>query len=213
MKTGRGRFSRDTVTTMTPDKKGTFILVIGPTGSGKSTLMKHVIDAFPGLVLPYSYTTRTKRSDHVEGKHYKFITVEEFKQKIEAGEFLEWAEYSGNYYGTLRSEVEHELAEGKILLKEVEVQGARQIRDILAKGELMTVFVSSGDWASLEARVRARAPITEEELALRKQRYEDEVTFKDEVDQVILNTEGRKEAAKADFKNLIQSVIQHNTHG
>ena len=198
---------------MTAPNPGTFILVIGPTGSGKSTLMKHVIDAFPFLVLPYSYTTRTKRSDHVEGKHYKFINVEEFKQKIEAGEFLEWAEYGGNYYGTLKSEVENQLSEGKTLLKEVEVQGARQIRDLLPKGELMTVFVSSGDWANLEARVRARAPITEEELALRKHRYEDEITFKDEADHVILNTEGRKEAAKEDFKNLIQSVIRHYTHG
>lgn len=211
--TGSRRFSRDTVTIMTASNPGTFILVIGPTGSGKSTLMKHVIEQFPELVLPYSYTTRTKRSDHVEGKHYTFITVEEFKQKIDAGEFLEWAEYGGNYYGTLRSEVEKELSEGKVLLKEVEVQGARQIRSLLPKKELMTVFVSSGDWPDLEARVRARAPITEEELTLRKQRYEDEITFKDEADQVILNTEGRKEAAKEDFKNLIQSVIQHNTHG
>ncbi len=211
--TGSRRFSRDTVTTMTPTQKGTFILVIGPTGSGKSTLMKHVIDAFPELVLPYSYTTRTKRADHVEGKHYQFISVEEFKQKIEGGEFLEWAEYGGNYYGTLKSEVEKDLSEGKVLLKEVEVQGARQIRDILPKDELMTVFVSSGDWEALEARVRARAPITEEELALRKKRYKDEITFKDEADQIILNTEGRKEAAKEDFKNLIQSVISHTTHG
>lgn len=211
--TGSRRFSRDTVTTMTPTQKGTFILVIGPTGSGKSTLMKHVMDAFPELILPYSYTTRTKRADHVEGKHYQFITVEEFKQKIDAGEFLEWAEYGGNYYGTLRSEVEKELAEGRVLLKEVEVQGARQIRDLLPKDELMTVFVHSGDWSDLEARVRARAPISEEELSLRKKRYEDEITFKEEADVVILNTEGRREEAKEDFKNLIQSVITQQTHG
>ena len=198
---------------MIASEKGKFILVIGPTGSGKSTLMKHVIGEFPELVLPYSYTTRARRADHVEGSHYKFITLEEFKEKIDAGEFLEWAQYSGNYYGTLRSEVAEQLSEGKTLLKEVEVQGARQIRDLLPKEELLTVFVSSGDWASLEARVRARAPITEEELALRKQRYEDEITFKDEADQVILNTEGKKEEAKEAFKNLIQSVIQHTTHG
>ncbi len=213
MITGRGRFSRDTVTTMTASHPGTFILVIGPTGSGKSTLMKHVIEQFPELVLPYSYTTRAKRADHVEGKHYKFISVEEFKQKIDAGAFLEWAEYSGNFYGTLRGEVEQQLAEGKVLLKEVEVQGARQIRELLPKEELMTVFVSSGDWKDLEARVRARAPITEEELALRKQRYEDEITFKDEADEVILNVEGKREVAQEAFKNLIQSVIQRNSHG
>lgn len=194
-------------------EKGVFILVIGPTGSGKSTLMKHVTEQFPKLVLPYSYTTRAKRPEHLEGKHYKFISVEEFKQKIDAGAFLEWAEYSGNYYGTVKNEVEQALSDGRILLKEVEVQGARQIRNLIPKEELMTVFVSSGDWASLEARVRARAPITDEELALRKQRYEDEITFQQEADTVILNTEGRKEKAKEDFKNLIQSVIQHKSHG
>lgn len=198
---------------MTASQKGKFILVIGPTGSGKSTLMKHVMGQFPELVLPYSYTTRARRADTVEGTHYKFISAEEFKQKIDAGEFLEWAEYSGNYYGTVRSEVEASLSEGKILLKEVEVQGARQIRGLIPKEELMTVFVSSGDWEGLAARVRARAPISEEELALRKKRYEDEVTFQDEADKLILNTEGRIEEAKEEFKNLIQSVIQDTTHG
>lgn len=192
---------------------GTFVLVIGPTGSGKSTLMKHVTEQFPELVFPQSYTTRTRRTDHIEGNHYTFITTEAFKQKVEAGEFLEWAEYSGNYYGTLKSEVETQLSEGKILLKEMEVQGARQIRNLIPKEQLLTVFISSGDWTDLEARVRARAPITEEELALRKKRYEDEITFKNEADKVILNTEGRKEEAKAEFKNLIQSVIQNRSHG
>lgn len=198
---------------MTVPQQGIFILIIGPTGSGKSTLMKHVTKLFPELVLPYSYTTRTPRKETVEGNHYKFITVGEFKEKIDAGEFLEWAVYSGNYYGTLRSEVEQELSEGKILLKEVEVQGARQIRQLLPKEQLMTVFVSSGDWVGLEARIRARAPITDEEVALRKKRYDDEITFQAEADKLILNTEGRIEEAKEEFKNLIQSVISHHTHG
>ena len=121
--------------------------------------------------------------------------------------------YSGNYYGTLRSEVEHELSEGKVLLKEVEVQGARQIRQLLPTEQLMTVFVSSGDWVGLEARIRARAPITDDEVALRKKRYDDEITFQAEADKLILNTEGRIEEAKEEFKNLIQSVISHHTHG
>ena len=188
-------------------KKGKFILVIGPTGSGKSMLMKHAISLFPQLVLPYSYTTRARRDDVIENSHYKFISVQEFKELIDNGEFFEWAQYSGNFYGTLRSEVEQHLFAGKILLKEVEVQGARQIRDLLSKEQLLTVFIRAGTWDALEARIRARAPITDEEIALRKQRYEDEITFMSEADVCIENINGRKEVANETFTNLIQSVL------
>ena len=187
-------------------KQGKFILVIGPTGSGKSMLMKHAMTLLPELVIPYSYTTRPRRENIVENAHYKFISVEEFKGLIDTGAFLEWAQYSGNLYGTLRSEVEEQLASGRTLLKEVEVQGARQIRKLLPKEQLLTVFISAGPWEGLEARIRARAPITDEEIALRKQRYEDEITFMGEADACIENIEGHKEVANDAFITLIQSV-------
>ncbi|MGE5541033.1 MAG: guanylate kinase [Bacillota bacterium] len=186
---------------------GTFILVIGPTGSGKSTLMKHVIALYPELVLPYSYTTRARRADHIENDHYKFLTREEFEQKITEGAFLEWAEYGGNYYGTLKGEVEEALAAGKTLLKEVEVQGARQIREQLPREQLRTVFINAGSWEELEKRVLARAHMDEAQLAERRKRYEDEVTFMPEADCVIDNTTDR-EAAKQAFAELIQSALQ-----
>jgi guanylate kinase len=188
-------------------KHGTFILLIGPTGSGKSMLMKHAISVFPELVLPFSYTTRPRRHDAIENAHYKFLSEEEFKQWIDEGKFLEWAEYSGNYYGTLRAEVEAALAEGKTLLKEMEVQGVRQIRETLPKEQLLTVFISAGSWDALEARIRARAPISDEEVALRRKRYEDEITFKDEADVCIENIDGNKEFANKAFTDLIQSVV------
>jgi guanylate kinase len=111
-------------------------------------------------------------SPAIENAHYKFLSEEEFKQWIDEGKFLEWAEYSGNYYGTLRAEVEAALAEGKTLLKEMEVQGVRQIRETLPKEQLLTVFISAGSWDALEARIRARAPISDEEVALRRKRYD-----------------------------------------
>ena len=189
-------------------KQGIFILVIGPTGSGKSMLMKHAISVFPQLVLPYSYTTRPRRHDAIENNHYKFLSEEDFNTWAAEGKFLEWAEYGGNYYGTLRAEVEAELAGGKILLKEMEVQGVRQIRSELPKEQLLTVFISAGSWEGLEARIRARAPISEEEIALRRKRYEDEITFKDEADVCIENIDGNKEVANKAFTDLIQSVVQ-----
>ncbi len=191
-------------------KQGTFIIVIGPTGSGKSTLMKYGMSLYPELTIPYSYTTRARRADHIENDHYRFLSAEEFTQKIGAGEFLEWAEYGGNYYGTLKAEVMSDLEAGQVLLKEVEVQGARQIRELLPKEQLVTVFIDAGPWKELEERVRARAPISEEELEKRKQRYEDELTFMSEADVVIRNHAGMIEEADRAFADLLQSVIQRS---
>jgi guanylate kinase len=188
-------------------KSGKLILVIGPTGSGKSTLMKHVIALYPELVLPYSYTTRQRRADNIENDHYKFVDTDEFKARADKGEFLEWAEYGGHYYGTLKEEVRDALAEGKVLLKEVEVQGARQIKQILTQDELMTIFIDGGSWDQLEKRVLARAHMDEAQLAERRRRYEDEITFLPEATAVIDNSSDDKESAKRAFGDLIQSAL------
>lgn len=187
--------------------KGQFFIVIGPTGSGKSTLMKHVISMYPDLCLPYSYTTRAPRSEAIENKHYKFISTEEFKSRVERGEFLEWAEYGGKYYGTLKEEVEAALAEGKVLLKEMEVQGARQTKGVLSGDHMTMVFIDGGSWEELEARIRARAPMTDEEVLLRKRHFEDEMTFKAEADVVIQNHAGEGEAAKETFAEMIGRAL------
>jgi guanylate kinase len=193
-------------------KPGKLILVIGPTGSGKSTLMKHVIALYPELVLPYSYTTRARRADAIENNHYKFVDKEEFQTRANNGEFLEWAEYGDNYYGTLKEEVLNALAEGKVLLKEVEVQGARQIKQVLAPDHLFTIFINGGSWEELEVRVLARAHMDDAQLAERRARYEDEVTFLPEADMVIDNTSEDRELAKHQFADLIQSALtQANT--
>jgi len=187
---------------------GTFIILIGAMGSGKSMLMKHAIAAHPELVIPYSYTTRPRRPDAVENDHYRFVTVAEFEAMIAEGAFLEWARFGDNYYGTLRAEVEEELTAGKVLLKEMEVQGVRQVRDLLPKEQLVTVYVDAGGWEELEERARNRAPITDEELAKRKQRFEDEVTFLPEADRVIQNHAGMREEAIASFEAIIEEALQ-----
>lgn len=172
-------------------------------GSGKSMLMKHAIATHPDLVMPYSYTTRPRRPDAVENDHYRFVSVEEFEAMIEAGAFLEWARFGDNYYGTRRDEVEEELAAGKLLLKEMEVQGVRQVRGLLPRDQFLTVFVDAGSWEVLAARAVKRAPMSDEELAKRRQRYEDELTFKEEADRVIVNGEGMQEEAKAAFDAIL----------
>lgn len=186
--------------------RGKFILVVGPSGSGKGTLINHIRPLFPSLVYPQSCTTRKPRGADSDG-HYVFLSSQEFKNRAEKGEFLEWAEYGGNYYGTLASDIVPLLSEGKITLKELEVQGARQVREKISSEELVIIFVNAGTWDEMEARVRARAPISETELEKRKSRYEDEMGFMPEADFVVENPFGKLEEAKWRFEEIIRGIV------
>ena len=184
---------------------GKFILVIGPTGSGKSVLISYIRETFPDIVFPATYTTREMRPG-AENSSYKFISLDEFKAMEDAGDFVESAQFGGNYYGTSKKEIFEALSAEKILLKEMEVQGVRQIQDILSPEQLEIMYVDAGSWEELERRVRARAPITEEELAKRKLRYEDERPFKESADFVIQNYPGELEVAKEQIVSAINSI-------
>jgi guanylate kinase len=186
--------------------QGKFILVIGPSGSGKGTLINYARPLFPSLVYPKSCTTRAPRGGESDG-HYIFLSTEEFKARAEKGEFLEWAEYGGNFYGTLKSEVVPLLEEGKIALKELEVQGARQVREKLPREELIIIFVNAGSWEAMVQRIRARAPMSEPELERRKLRYADEMNFMPEADYVVQNPFGKVEEAKKEFEGIIRSLV------
>jgi guanylate kinase len=188
-------------------RKGKLILVVGPTGSGKGTLVEHIEKTYPDISYSISCTTRQMRPNEVEGKDYYFLSKEEFKQRIAAGDFLEWARYGGNYYGTPKAEVESRLSRGEIVLLEIEVQGARQVKKIIPSGQLAILFIDAGPWEELESRVRARAPITDAELQKRKERYEDESSFKKEATHVIKNPTGKLETAKQDLDRVIDSLL------
>ncbi len=185
---------------------GKLILVIGPTGSGKSALLSHLQAAEPDIIFPISCTTRAPRPGEKEGEKYFFISKEEFERRETAGEFLEWASYGGNYYGTLKSEIIPKLEAGRLVVREVEVQGARQIQKILPKEQLALIFIDAGSWESLERRILARAPMTDVELLARRKRYEDELSFKAEADRVIENPDGGLEQAKKDFVAAIREL-------
>ncbi|HEX7293438.1 MAG TPA: guanylate kinase, partial [Solirubrobacterales bacterium] len=115
-------------------------VITGPSGVGKGTLIGELLKRVPGLELSISATTREPREGEVDGRDYHFLSPDEFAQRIEAEDFLEFATYSGNRYGTLRSEVERRLAEGHSVLLEIEVQGARQVR--AAMRESVQVFIA-----------------------------------------------------------------------
>jgi guanylate kinase len=187
--------------------RGRLILVMGPTGSGKGTLVRHARELHPELALSVSCTTRTPRAGEVDGVSYHFLTRDAFMEKADAGEFLEWAEYGGNLYGTLRSEVEGRLERGISVILEIEVQGVRLVKERTSPDDLRVIFIDAGSWEALEARIRARAAISDDEVEKRRQRYSDEESFKAEADAVILNEDGKLEEAEAAFVAAIERFM------
>ncbi|HEY4489463.1 MAG TPA: guanylate kinase [Candidatus Paceibacterota bacterium] len=189
--------------------RGKLIIVIGPMGSGKGSLIRHASEHFPDLGILPSYTSRPKRPDHVEGSHYRFISLDEFKAMIERDEFLERATFSDNYYGTRKQDLEDCLTKGKVVIKEMEVQGVRQVKQLLPKEDLITIFINAGPWEELKDRAIKRDHMSEEELARRKERYDDEVTFMPEADLIIENRTGEREKADQAFEAVISEAISN----
>lgn len=187
---------------------GRFILVVGPSGSGKSALLDYLKAELPEVVFPISCTTRTPRPGEVAGEKYFFISKEEFEQREKNGEFIEWAQYGGNYYGTLRSQIDEPIAAGKLVVREVEVQGAQQLQKLFPKEILKIIFIDAGEWEALERRIVARAPIDGPELLARRKRYEDERAFMPQADVVVRNPDGGLEVAKHDFVEAVQTLAK-----
>ena len=187
---------------------GKLILVVGPTGSGKGTLEAHLHEVRPDIYWSISCTTRTPRPGEKDGDRYFFIPKEEFERLEKAGEFLAWAQYGGNFYGTLKSQVFPMLAQGKTVMREVEVQGARQIMQAVPKEQCKIIFIDAGPWEELERRVLARASMGEVELLSRRKRYEDEISFMPQADVVVKNYDGGLSQAKKDFVAAVEKLQQ-----
>ena len=142
------------------------VVVAGPAGVGKGSLVKWMTSNDPEFMLSVSATTRAPRPGEVDGVHYNFVTRESFQDGIEAGEFLEWAQvHNENYYGTLKSELTRSRQLGKHLLLEIDLQGARQVQ--ASHPEVISIFISPPSWEELERRLRTRATETESEIQTR----------------------------------------------
>ncbi len=189
-------------------KRGALIIVLAPSGSGKGTLVAHARSVFPDLSHTISCTTRSPRPGEIDGVDYYFLTREEFTQRVEEGKFLEWAEYGGNLYGTLVSEVEDRLARGEYVMLEIEVQGARNIKKLFPENAFV-IYIDAGEWKTLERRIRDRAPITDKELAKRKEGYELERPYLNEAEYVVENKDGELEQAKEAFIEAIRSIKEN----
>lgn len=187
---------------------GQLILILGPSGTGKGTIISHLRKTFPELVFPASYTTRDTRPGEKAGQVYHFITKEKFKQKIDRGDFLEWAIVHGdNYYGTDKNEILKNLTKGKTVLREVDIQGVHSLKKLIPATNIHTVFITTDSWQKLEQRIKKRANITEEELLKRQKSYQKEIEFIDEMDHVLYSEEGKIDECNQAAAELIQKII------
>lgn len=166
-------------------RKGNLFVISGPAGAGKGTLVSMLLDAVPDTWVSISCTSRNPRGAEVDGVHYYFKTREQFMELVSQGGLLEWAEYSGNLYGTPRKVVEQQMAEGKQVILEIDMQGAFQIRDLLPQAHL--VFIDPPSMEVLEARLRGRATDSEESIQKRLETAKLELSRKMEYDYVLVN--------------------------
>ncbi|MBT6068209.1 guanylate kinase [Candidatus Peregrinibacteria bacterium] len=188
------------------ENSGKLVLILGPSGSGKGTVLEFLKQEHPEFIFPLSCTTRPSRPTEKDGEVYRFISLEEFKEKIENDEFLEYAFiHDMHYYGTLKKPIMDALQEGRIVVREVDVQGVRSIRELLPPEQLVTIFLRA-DWDSLEHRIRNRAPISDEELAERHESFLKEMAWQDECDYKVDSIEGQIPEVCSDVDKLIMEV-------
>ncbi|HEY8465640.1 MAG TPA: guanylate kinase [Solirubrobacterales bacterium] len=161
-------------------------VITGPSGVGKGTLISRLRERIPELELSVSATTRKPRAGEVDGRDYHFLSPEEFARRAEAGEFLEHATFSGNRYGTLRSEVERTLRSGRSLVLEIEVQGARQVRAVMGD-EAVLIFIAPPDPKVLRERLAGRGTDSEEAIERRLETAKQELEAQQEFKHVIVN--------------------------
>lgn len=145
------------------------IVVSAPSGAGKTTIAKKIMEKFPFIKFSVSATTRPKRDGEVDGKDYFFLTREEFEKKIQNGELLEWEEIYGNYYGTLKSVVEEALKNGNVLLFDVDVNGAISIKKKFPDDTVL-IFLKPPNMETLKERLKRRKTESEEQLKKRIER-------------------------------------------
>ncbi len=175
------------------------MVITGPSGVGKGTLIRGLLERLPDLELAVSATTRPPRPGEVEGGDYHFLSGEEFARRLERGDFLEHAEYAGNRYGTLRSELERG-RRGVVL--EIEVKGARQVRD--AMPEALRVFIAPPSPESLRERLEARGLDAPEQIERRLEVALEELDARPEFEHVVVNDEVPR--ATRELVELVASV-------
>jgi guanylate kinase len=178
-------------------------VITGPSGVGKGTLIRALFDRIPTLELSVSATTRPPRPGEEDGVAYHFLSPAQFEQRVHDGDFVEHAEYSGNRYGTLRSELERRVAEGVPVVLEIEVQGARQVREKMP--EAVQVFIAPPSRETLRTRLVGRGTDTPDQVRRRLQTADAELAAQPEFPHVVVND--RMEDAIEELVGVVQKEL------
>ncbi len=187
-------------------REGLLIVVSGPAGSGKGTMLKHIFDSPKHgrrFAFSVSATTRAPRPGEVDGVNYHFLTREDFEKRIARGELLEYTEYCGNYYGTLKSETEQVLESGKNLVLEIEVEGAMNVKRHYPNA--VAIMLLPPSFAVQEARLRGRGTETEEKILARLTQTRHELTKIAGYDYVVYNHDGKVGSVAEDIYAIVRA--------
>ena len=167
-------------------RRGLMLVISSPSGAGKSTISRALMEADPTLGMSVSVTTRPRRPSEIAGRHYHFISVREFERLRDSDALLEWAEVHGNFYGTPREPVELAMAEGRDMLFEIDWQGARQLQEKMT-ADVVSIYVLPPTMTELQSRLHRRAEDTEEVIRTRLINSRSEIEHWREYDYIIVN--------------------------
>ncbi|MFA5113110.1 MAG: guanylate kinase [Candidatus Margulisiibacteriota bacterium] len=181
-------------------KRGLLVVISGPSGVGKSTVVRRLFKIYPELLMSISSTTRPPRPGEVHGQHYFFVTDGEFDHKVKKGEFLEWAKVHGCYYGTPRSFIDEKLAKGEVVVLEVDVQGAASVKRLTEEGKLKAaivfVFLIPPSVDILAFRLKKRKTEDEELVNYRLRAAIAELQVMEKYDYIVVNDKVESAADK-----------------
>jgi len=184
-------------------KKGKLFVISAPSGTGKTTIIKHILKTFPQLVFSVSATTRSKRGNEIDGKDYFFLQEDEFKTKIENDEFLEWGHFYGYYYGTLKKQIFNNLNKGVSMVLEVDVKGAVNIKNVYKDSVL--IFIIPPNIDELKKRLHNRKTESDADFKKRIERAKMELNYKNKFDYKVYNF--NLENAKTEVTEIIKNEL------
>jgi guanylate kinase len=188
--------------------KGKLVIISAPSGAGKTTIVKHLLESGLGLAFSVSATTRKIRENEIDGKDYYFMSADDFRGKIERGEFVEWEEvYKDHYYGTLKKEIERIWSVGNHVLFDVDVKGGINLKRIFGNNAV-SLFIKPPSVEELEKRLTARGTDSEEKIRMRMLKAEEEMKSASMFDHIVVND--NLEKAKSEAFNLISGFLKND---
>ncbi|MEK1928456.1 MAG: guanylate kinase [Pararhizobium sp.] len=189
-------------TTKAIQRRGLMLVISSPSGAGKSTIARNLLEADPQMSISVSVTTRKRRPSEIEGRHYFFKSIREFEGLRQTDALLEWAEVHGNFYGTPRDAVEQAMAEGRDMLFDIDWQGAQQLQEKMG-GDVVSIFILPPTMAELQSRLHRRAEDTEEVIATRLANSRSEIEHWLEYDYIVVNED--LDSAFASVKAIVEA--------